>query len=209
MERDVNSVTVEEIAAVAGVSVGSLYSHFTNKQGILLAFVSDSIDILEQEMAEAQSLPLALDRVHAAGDAYMRFASARPEAVRFAAVRVMQPDPSPELAKVNAVLSKRVQKIVLNIATDLKEAMTAGQTTSVPIDEMMIILWALWNGMTSLMVRQDGTAIPAETAERSLKLASELLGRASNDIRDNPERVPRSRLAGQAQGPARDPADYA
>lgn len=188
--RDVNGVKVEEIAEAAGVSVGTLYKHFTSKQGILLAFVSDAMDIVERYMAEARELPNALDRVYAAGDAYVRFAIERPEAVRFSAVRVMQPDRSPELAEIHQALSARTQKLVLGIATDLKEAMTKGQTPSVPIDEIMLLLWALWNGMTALMVRQDGTAIPAEAAQRSLELAREMLRRAAAHVVEHPEPLP-------------------
>ncbi len=195
MNRDVNSVKVEEIAEAAGVSVGTLYKHFTSKQGILLAFVSDGLDIVERYMAEARAQPRAIDRVYAAGDAYVRFAIERPESVRFAAVRVMQPDPSPELAEINQALSARVQKIVLGIATDLKEAMTLGQTATAPIDEMMLFLWALWNGMTSLMVRQDGTAIPAEAAERALELARGVMRRASIHAQEHPEPVVRGEEA--------------
>ncbi len=195
MHRDVTGVKVEEIAEAAGVSVGTLYKHFTSKQGILLAFVSDGLDIVEGYMAEARALPVALDRVYAAGDAYVRFAVERPESVRFAAVRVMQPDRSPELAEMNQALSARVQKIVLGIATDLKEAMTKGQAATAPIDEMMLFLWALWNGMTQLMVRQDGSAIPAEAAERALELARTMMRRASLHAQEHPEDVPRGREA--------------
>lgn len=190
-KRDVNSVKVEEIAEAAGVSVGTLYKHFTSKQGILLAFVSDGMDIMERYMAEARSLPVALDRVYAAGDAYIRFAVERPEAVRFAHVRVMHPDPSPELAEIHQALSARTQKLVLGIATDLKEAMTAGQATVAPIDEMMLFLWALWNGMTSLMIRQDGTAIPPEAAERALELARDIMRRAGMHAKEHPEPLKR------------------
>ena len=189
--RDVNAVKVEEIAEAAGVSVGTLYKHFTSKQGILLAFVSDSMDIVERYMEEARQLPTALDRVYAAGDAYVRFAIERPEAVRFGAVRVMQPDRSPELVEIHQALSARTQKLVLGIATDLKEAMTKGQTTPAPIDEVMLFLWALWNGMTALMVRQDGTAIPAEAAQRALELARETMRRASAHAIEHPEPLPR------------------
>ncbi|MBJ7470576.1 MAG: TetR/AcrR family transcriptional regulator [Solirubrobacteraceae bacterium] len=177
---DINSVKVEEIAEAAGVSVGTLYKHFTNKQGILLAFVSEGMDVVEAYMAEARQQPRALDRVYAAGDAYVRFAIERPHAMRFAAVRVLQPDQSPELAEINQGLSARTQKLVLGIATDLKEAMREGQTPTAPIDEMMLFLWALWNGMTTLMIRQDGTAIPPEAAQRSLELAREVMRRAAN-----------------------------
>ncbi len=189
--RDVNSVKVEEIAEAAGVSVGTLYKHFTSKSGILLAFVSDGMDVVERKMAEARQLPNALDRVYAAGDVYIQFAIERPESVRFAYVRVMQPDPSPELAEINQALSARTQKLVLGIATDLKEAMTTGQAAVAPIDEMMLFLWALWNGMTALMIRQDGTAIPPEAAHRALELARDVMRRAGLHAIEHPEPVER------------------
>ncbi|MBJ7470575.1 MAG: TetR/AcrR family transcriptional regulator [Solirubrobacteraceae bacterium] len=187
---DVNSVKVEDIADGAGVSVGTLYKHFANKQGILLAFVSEAYDVLEADITAARELPRALDRVYAAGDAYMRVAAEHPHAMRFGLVRVLQPNPSPELAEVNRALSARTQKLVLGVATDLKEAMREGQTAPAPIDETMLLLWAMWSGMTTLMIRQDGTAIPPELAERALRLGMELMRRGSDFTFEHPESPP-------------------
>lgn len=185
--HNVASVTVEQIAEAAGVSVGTLYTHFPSKQGLLLAFVSESFAVVEQGMAEAHALPKAIDRVCAAGDVYLKFAVENPAAMRFAVSRVLQLDPSPELQEINQELSDRTQRMVLTIAADAREMMSDAETPPVPIDEMMVFLWGLWNGVTGLVIRQDGTAIPPELAARALELARVTLKRAALHALEHPE----------------------
>ncbi len=170
-EHGVNATPVELIAERAGVSVGALYAHYGSKQGLVLAFISDALEVVEGYMEEARKDPSPLRRVYAAGDAYFQFAIECPAACRFAMVRVLQPDPNTEFAEVNRAMSKRTERLVMNIAIDLKAAMDAGETPVVPIDQTMVFLWALWNGVASLMLRQDGAAIPAELAGRALEHA--------------------------------------
>lgn len=198
-EYGVPSTPVEQIAERAGVSVGALYAHFGSKQGLVLAFISDALDIVEGYIAEARLEESALQRVCAAGDAYFRFAVERPAACRFASLRVLQPDPGAEFEQANRAMSKRTEKIVLAIAADLKQAMDDGEMPTAPIDEMMVFLWGLWNGVTMLMVRQDGAAIPPELGERSLLLARTIMEMAADFARANPGDTPKPQFGLRAR----------
>ncbi len=186
----VSQVRIEDIAEGAGVSVGTLYKHFTNKQGILLAFTTEAIDEFEARLEEARANASPLMRVYAVGDAYSAFAREHPVSYRFMVLRAMQPDDSPELKEIQADLSRRTQLLVLQVATDLKEAMDAGETPRVPIDEMITFLWAFWYGMTSLMIRRDGSAIPQELADRSIERGRDLIRRAAAHFEAHPEPLP-------------------
>lgn len=192
--QGVPTTPVEQIADRAGVSVGALYAHFGSKQGLVLAFISDALDVVEGFMEEARQEESPLQRVCAAGDAYFRFAAERPAACRFAAMRVLQPDPGAEFEQANRAMSKRTERIVLGIAADLKLAMDAGEVAVAPIDEMMVFLWGLWNGVTTLMVRQDGAAIPADLANRSLMRARKVMAMAADFAAEHPGEEPRQRF---------------
>ncbi len=176
-EHGVNATPVELIADRAGVSVGALYAHFGSKQGLQLAFISDAMEAFEACMREARSQASPMRRVHAAGDAYFQFAVERPAAVRLAALRVLQLDPGPELEQLNRAMSKRSEQLVLNIAADLKQAMADGEIDPAPIDETVVYLWGLWNGVISLTLRQDGAAIPTDLAWRALERAKRVMRR--------------------------------
>lgn len=174
-QRGVQGTTVEDIAAGAAVSVGTIYAHFGSKQSLALAFMDEALDTLERHLADARMTKPPKDRVLDAGDAYFRFAMEQPVAFRFAAARVLQPDTSSEYAEMNKEIDARVQRIVLGIATDVKAAMTAGDIPTDPIDETMIFLWGLWNGVTNLVLRQDGMSIPPELGERALRFGRRVL----------------------------------
>lgn len=169
--QGIYTTTVDEIAKTAGVSVGTIYSYFPGKVGIALEFISKGLDSLEADAEKIRELPTPLDRVYAAGDAYFKFAVEHPVAARFAAIRALQPDPSPEYEELNRQCSERVHGLVLSVATEVRESMVQEQIPTRPIDEMFVFLWALWNGLSALMLRQDALAIPPELAGRAVDFA--------------------------------------
>lgn len=182
-DRGITTTTVEDIAASADVSVGSVYKHFGSKDALALAFISESLSVVEEYLAEARLRESPIERVYAAGDAYFRFAVEHPAACRFASQRVLQRNQNPEYSDVHEEMSKRTQRMVMGIATDLKEAMVKGEIETAPIDESIVFIWGLWNGVTALVIRADGTAIPPEMAQRAFALARGVMRRASAHAR--------------------------
>ncbi|WFR71551.1 helix-turn-helix domain containing protein [Prescottella defluvii] len=90
-ERGLQRTTIDEIAEAADVSVGAVYFHFQSKEGLYLALVDQALEVNTEAMATVdRSLP-PLDRVLAAGHAYMRFALEYPEHFRMVALRVLDP----------------------------------------------------------------------------------------------------------------------
>ena len=55
--------TVDEIAAAADVSVGTVYFHFESKDGLYLAIVERALDVNEEYMAQIDSDRGPFDRV--------------------------------------------------------------------------------------------------------------------------------------------------
>jgi AcrR family transcriptional regulator len=177
--QGIQPTTMDEIATAADLSVGALYKHFGGKEAVALAFIAESLDVLGASIDEARSTASPIARVYAAGDAYFRFAMEHPAASRFAMIRVLQPTGNPEFEKLHQEMSGRTQRLVLGIAADLKAAMVAGQIPTAPIDETMVLLWGIWSGITTLVVRQDGSAIPPELAQRSFARAQAMMRRAA------------------------------
>lgn len=185
-----SSIKMEDLAYAANVSVGTLYNYFSSKDALLLAFTADAYDVLDKYRAEVDSLASPLQRVYAAGDAYLQFAIERPAFVRFMMARGLQPSDDPMLAQVNERVSSRIRDMVMHGAIDLREAMQAGEVPVAPIDEMMVMLFGLWNGVAGMVVRADETAIPPEVAKRALERSRTLLHRAIAHEFEHPEEPP-------------------
>lgn len=178
-EHGIHGTTIEQIAQDAHVGVGTIYTHFAGKPGIALHFVASGLDALDRQLREARTAESPIARVLAAGDAYFRFAVDHPIAARYAAVRVLEPDPSPEYAEVNAVCTARVRGMVLGVAEDVREAMTAGEVPVRPMEETMIYLWGVWNGVAALVMRRDELAVSPAAGQRALDFARAMLRTAN------------------------------
>jgi AcrR family transcriptional regulator len=60
-EQDVESVSMAEICARSGASIGSVYHHFENKEGIVVALIADGLqahlDALQDALGRAENQP--------------------------------------------------------------------------------------------------------------------------------------------------------
>ncbi|MDX2263025.1 MAG: TetR/AcrR family transcriptional regulator [Gemmatimonadales bacterium] len=70
--------TARAVAARAGVSATAIYRHFTDLQALYDAVLADGRRRFAGYLADGADLPDALDRLHAAGDGYLRFAIEHP-----------------------------------------------------------------------------------------------------------------------------------
>ncbi|MFT4035085.1 MAG: TetR/AcrR family transcriptional regulator [Patulibacter sp.] len=173
-----SSIKMDDIAYAAKVSVGTLYNYFPSRDALLLAFTTEAYDVLERYRADVSKLPSPLQRVYAAGDAYLQFAIERPAFVRYMIAQGLQPVEDEELAEMNERASRRVRELVMQAAIDLREAMQAGEMPAAPVDELVVMLFGMWNGIVGLVVRADETRIPPELAQRAVARSRELLHRA-------------------------------
>lgn len=157
-------VRMEELAGAADVSVGSIYGHFGNKDGLYLALVERAADVFAGYMARAYaSSSSPLEQVMAAGDAYLRFHVEHPGMFRFLAFDGVET----RLPFVDDTLQDRVSQhvegIIDGFAERIAAAVAAGEARS-DIDPRLTsrVLWGAWNGMVALGVRTDGLALSEE-----------------------------------------------
>jgi AcrR family transcriptional regulator len=108
-DTDVEALSVQELAAHAGVSEGLLYHYFPNKQALILAAVQRAAGALMDALTEATSLEGTPDVRLAAGlAAYLDHVQAEPVGWR-AALRAR----SGELAQVNVEVEEFTRALIL------------------------------------------------------------------------------------------------
>lgn len=171
-------IRLEDIAHEAGVSTATIYNYFPNREALLLALMADAYDAMDEHREEMRALPSPMARVYRAGELYLDMAIRRPAFVRFMMTRGLQPSGDPELAEINALMAGRLRQMVLESGADLHQAMQAGEIPVAPVDEMIVMMFALWNGLAGLIVRADQTAIPPDLALRAVERSRLLLRRA-------------------------------
>jgi TetR/AcrR family transcriptional regulator len=172
------ATTLDEIAATADVSVGSVYVHFQTKAGLYLALVEQALDLNEAAMAQvaAAGLDSPLERVLAAGDAYLNFHVEHPGAFQMIALRVLEPAVTVGVSDVEERIARRVERLVAAVRDDLQAAVEVGEVRAdLDADRAMRFLWGSWNGVIALSLRQDGLRVDVEELRRTLTLGRQLI----------------------------------
>lgn len=170
-QRGFQTTTIDEIAERADVSVGSVYVHFENKANLYLALVERALAINEAAMGRVAELGLSspLERVFAAGDAYLNFHLDHPGAFQMIALRVLEP--SSGIREAEARIAERVQQMVAAVEADLRAAIEAGEIRSdLDAARTMRFLWGAWNGVIAMALREDPLRIDDQELRETLAI---------------------------------------
>lgn len=137
------AVSMRAVADAVGVTAPSIYRHFADKDELLTAVVVDVFEELDAAMlAAGQGIEDPLERLHAYGLAYVRFAIAHPEQYRLATMDLC---PRPD---VDVVLQ---QGAWVHLAGVVEECIATGVLTGDPF-EVTLDLWAGVHGLAALMI---------------------------------------------------------
>jgi TetR/AcrR family transcriptional regulator len=171
--RSVSEVTLDEIAAEAGVAVGSVYNHFGSKAGLHAAIVERALDTDRQFMDLAYTDDRGpVEQLEAAAQEYLAFYLANPEYFRMLAFPA---DPGRYQAgrELADRLAKAVDEQNSRMVKALRRGIEAGVIRDVDPEDVATVLWAAWNGVISLGWRPD--ALHRDDAElaRLLQVATE------------------------------------
>lgn len=180
-ERGLQATTIDEVAEAADVSVGSVYVHFRNKAGLYLALVERALDLNEQAMARVLDLGLdsPLERVLAAGDAYLRFHVEQPGAFQMIALRVLEPGSGQAEPEVEARIAERVEALVGVVQADLEAAVAAGEIRAdIDLARATRFVWGAWNGVIALSLRRDRLRVDDDELAETLAVGRRLLSDA-------------------------------
>lgn len=174
-ERAVDEVTVEEIAARAGVSVVSIYNHFGSKAGLHAAVVAHAIDVDRQYMDLAYTPdrdPVA--QLHAAAEHYLAFYLRHPEYFRMLAF----PSGPGQYAAghdLSDQLARSVDEQNQRLVDALTMAVDGGLLRPVDPRRLATVLWSAWNGIISLNWRPDRLREDESELRELLALASDVI----------------------------------
>jgi AcrR family transcriptional regulator len=169
LEHGYSATRVSDVARLAGVSIGSIYVHYTNKEGLYTALVERALDIEARYLdAALESEELAdIEKVISLGEAYLQFFRDHPAHYRLLMLPV---EPIPEEATKSPlgrqVMARGVQQrnrlaeIVGNCVRDglMRDDLDPLRTAN--------FLWAAWNGVIALTMRDDELAIDEHEMEQ-------------------------------------------
>jgi len=153
--RHVDEVTVEEVAELAGVAVGSIYNHFGSKAGLHAALVERALRVDRNFMDRAYRISdTPVEQIRAAAEQYLAFYLAHPDYFRMLAF----PDPPGRYAAGQELaqrLAHSVQEQNQRLVDAIREGTARGDLRAVDPEEVATVLWAAWNGIISLAWRPD------------------------------------------------------
>jgi AcrR family transcriptional regulator len=170
-----DDVTVDDIAARAGVAVGSLYNHFGSKAGLHAAVIEKALqadrDYMDRAYLRAGS---PLEQLYAAADAYLDFYLAHPDYFRMLAFP-SAPGQYPAGHDLVERLARSVDEQNQRLVDALRRAVDAGELSPVDPDDVATVLWAAWNGIISLHWRPDALRRDEAQLRRLLATATDVI----------------------------------
>jgi len=155
-EHAVDAVTVEQLAARAGVAVGSIYNHFGSKHGLYAAVVERALDADREHMDRAYADGRGpVEQLYAAAEEYLAFYLRHPDFFRMLAF----PN-APGTYAAGRDLGERLARLVDEqndrMVVALRDGISTGALRAGDPQRTATVLWASLNGVISLGWRPDG-----------------------------------------------------
>jgi AcrR family transcriptional regulator len=165
---------MEDLADAADVSVGLIYDHFGNKDGLCLALAERALAGLSDYLAHAGDYECSpLQRVMLVGEFYLRWILDHPSVLRSVVLQGVDghpPDPD-QIDQVDQRLGGPLEEILQRFQDRIEQAITAGEVDPT-LDPRLTarFLWAAWNGVAALSVRPDRMAFNRDEIAECLRL---------------------------------------
>ena len=174
-EHAVDTVTVEQLAAHAGVAVGSIYNHFGSKHGLYAAVVERALDADREHMDRAYADGRGpVEQLYAAAEEYLAFYLQHPDFFRMLAF----PN-APGTYAAGQDLAERLARLVDEqndrMVVAVRDGVRAGELRAVDPRQTATVLWASWNGVISLGWRPDGLRRTADELRDLLRATIDIV----------------------------------
>lgn len=183
-----HATRVSEVARVAEVSIGSIYVHFKNKEGLYAALIERALEIEAEYLAavfESETLS-DVEKVVALGEAYLQFFRENPGHFR---LLMMPAEAIPEEVS-STPLARRVAARGAaqreRLASLIESCVRQGaMRDDVDAARAANFWWAAWNGVIALTLRSDGLAIDDSEMEQVVAVGRTMIaeGLASTRLR--------------------------
>lgn len=162
-------VRMEDLADAVDVSVGSIYGHFGSKDGLYLALGERAAEQFGEYLELAYRPEFSpLEQAMACGDAYLRFHLEHPGLFRF--LNAADSDVRQADVEQRQRVGARVAEILDKFRDQIASAISAGEADSdYDAESVALFLWGAWNGVVSLGLRGDQTALTEEQIAAALR----------------------------------------
>ncbi|MGH3586847.1 MAG: TetR/AcrR family transcriptional regulator [Pseudonocardia sp.] len=174
-DRSVGDVTVDEIAALAGVAVGSIYNHFGSKAGLHAALTERALEVDRDFMDRAYGPGgTPVEQLYAAAEQYLAFYLAHPDHFRMLAF----PNPPGRYAAGRGIadrLAHSVEDLNQRLIEAIRQGIVDGALRAVDPEQVATVLWAAWNGIISLGWRPDSLRRDPAQLRELLEAATDLV----------------------------------
>ncbi|GAA4802899.1 TetR/AcrR family transcriptional regulator [Nocardioides caeni] len=177
LDRRLDEVTLDEIAAAAGVAVGSVYNHFGSKAGLHAATVEQALEVDRAHMDLAYVEDRGpVDQIRSAAEQYLEFALAHPEHFQMLAFP-REPGRYEAGRRTAEELADRVREQNDRLVAAIRGGIAAGELRTVDPELTATALWAAWNGIIGLAWRPDGLRRDEAELRELLRAATDLVER--------------------------------
>jgi AcrR family transcriptional regulator len=170
-------VRMEELAEAADVSVGSIYGHFGNKDGVYLALVERALEQFAGYLDRAFDPSYSpLEQAMAAGEVYLRFHLEHPGSFRFLAFDGVETRMPEVDGRLRGRVGERLEEILGSFQLRIQEAIDAGQADA-GYDAKLVarFLWGAWNGVVSFGLRTDRMSLSDDEIAACLRMGRRLV----------------------------------
>jgi AcrR family transcriptional regulator len=194
LRKGYTSTSMDELAAAAGLSVGTLYLYFHNKPALYMSLLEVALEKQERALrgaiAGSHGVPQQILKL---ADAYVDFFLREPE--YFQAVIFMQHGDLriPESGELTQKLAERSRAIFGLLVDLVKAGVKNGELRRVNPAETALLLYGSWNGVIGLTLRKDAMRLERRRLRALGRFGLKLL---ENGLRaDRIPKAPRSRRA--------------
>ena len=143
--------TLRAVARQVGISAPSIYSHFADRQAILLALAQQAFAELTERLQQAN--PADADpavRLRAICDAYLDFAATRPQRYRVMFGGLWNAGDAVDQAAITHAEATELGQEALRVITGaLADCVTAGRSTSTDPGGDAVALWLGLHGLAN------------------------------------------------------------
>ena len=163
---DEQAVTLRAVARRVGISAPSIYTHFADRQAILLALAQEAFAELTERLSAAPGADPAA-RLRAVCEAYLDFAATRPQRYRLMFGGLWNAAEAVEQAAVTRAEAVELGQNALAILTGaLAECAVAGVSASTDPGADAVALWLGLHGLAHQRVVSQAFPWPADIVER-------------------------------------------
>lgn len=170
------AVTLRAVARRVGIATPSIYTHFADRQAIMLAVVQQAHAELGERMTAADAGPDPVARLHALCSAYLDFARSRPQRYRLMFGGLWNAFDAVEESAISLEEANDLGQDTMKVlVTTLQECIASGRSASTDAVLDAVALWVALHGLAHQRATAPLFGWPEGIADRLVESVARLL----------------------------------